>query len=82
MDYLVNGVGIVGVTFVVVAYFLITNQKLTGQDWRFHALNFIGATLIMISLMVNWNTPSVIIETIWMAISGWGLWRCLQARKG
>ncbi len=81
MEHFIDVIGIIGVGFVVVAYFLITNQKLTGQDWRFHALNLCGASLIMVSLTVNWNTPSVIIEAIWMAISGWGLWRCLRGRK-
>lgn len=80
MEYFIDAVGIAGVGLVVIAYYCITHQKLTGQDWRFHALNFVGAWLIMASLMFSWNTASVVIEAVWIGISGWGLWRCLRAR--
>jgi len=81
MSYLIDGVGIAGVLLVVAAYFLITNRKLHGDDIRYHLLNFCGAGLIFISLLFNWNTPSAIIEGIWLCISAWGIWRCWRLRK-
>lgn len=81
MNYLTDAVGIVGVAFVVAAYFLITNRKLHGDDVRYHILNFVGASLIMVSLMFHWNTASVVIEAVWMLISGWGIWRCWRVMR-
>ena len=83
MSIAIDMVGIAGVALVVAAYFLITKRKLHGDDVRFHLLNFVGASLIMVSLMFHWNTASVVIEAIWMLISGWGIWRCWRiARRG
>lgn len=78
MNYFIDAVGIIGVALVVLAYFMITNRKLHGDDIRFHLLNFCGASLILVSIYFNWNTPSAIIEAIWISISGWGVWRCLR----
>lgn len=81
IDYVIDAVGIIGVLMVVLAYFLITSRHLHGDDMRYHLLNFIGAWLIMFSLFFNWNTPSVVIETIWIGISGYGIWRCWRIAK-
>ena len=81
IDLIANTVGIIGVALIVVAYFLITKRKLTGDDLTYHLLNFSGAWLIMFSLFFNWNTPSVIIEAVWITISGYGIWRCWRLHK-
>ena len=80
--YLIDAVGIFGVGLVVLAYFLITRRKLHGDDLRYHLLNFIGAWLIMFSLFFNWNTPSVLIEVVWISISSYGIWRCWKIKRG
>ena len=38
-----------------------------------------GATLVLTSLLVAWNLPSVILECFWGAISVYGLMRSLRA---
>lgn len=81
MNYLINGIGIAGVACIVCAYYLIANGKLNAENIRYHLLNFCGASLIMLSLMFHWNTPSVVIESVWMCISGWGIFRCLKAKR-
>lgn len=76
-----NIVGLAGVALVVLAYFLISTEKLTGRDARYHGLNCAGASLIFLSLLVNWNLPSVIIEGIWIAISLYGLAMALRRKR-
>lgn len=78
---LIDVVGILGVLLIVTAYFLITSRRLTGDDLTYHLLNFLGAWLIMISLWFNWNTPSVLIEAVWIAISSYGIWKWHKQRK-
>lgn len=74
-------VGFVGVGCIVLAYLMLTTQRMTGEDIRYHLLNFIGAALLLYSLYFRWNLPTVIIECIWMSISSYGIWRCLRKRR-
>jgi hypothetical protein len=74
-------VGLVGVGFVVGAYYLITSQKLTSHDLRYHLMNLCGAVLILMSLLNTWNTASVVIELIWISISLYGIRRYFSQRS-
>ncbi len=67
--------GFCGAALIIAAYF--ANQKgwLASTDWRFPAINLVGAILIFGSLFVQWNLPSAVIEAFWIAISLYGLLR-------
>ncbi|HEX5326585.1 MAG TPA: hypothetical protein VFW75_07945 [Acetobacteraceae bacterium] len=71
--------GFVGAGLVILAYF--TNQQgwLRSDDWRFPALNLVGAGLILASLYAQWNFPSAVIEAFWIVISAYGLLRSRRA---
>ena len=66
-------VGLVGVGFILVAYFANQQRWLRSEDWRFPEANLVGSLLIMVSLYAEWNLPSVVIEVFWIAISVYGL---------
>jgi hypothetical protein len=71
--------GLAGSAVLIVAYFANQAGRLAYDDWRFPAANLVGSCLIMASLLVEWNLPSVVIEAFWIAISVYGLSR--QARR-
>ncbi len=48
------------------------------MGWRFPAVNLMGATLVLISLIYAWNLPSVVLECFWGAISLYGLVRAIR----
>jgi hypothetical protein len=68
-----QAIGLVGVACILVAYFANQQRWLRSEDWRFPAANLVGSLLILASLFVEWNTPSVVIEVFWIAISLYGL---------
>ena len=70
---LYRAIGLVGAAVFVVAYFANQARWLDSEDWRFPAANLAGALLILVSLMGEWNLPSVVIEAFWAAISVYGL---------
>jgi len=72
--------GIVGAGCFVGGYFAALLGWLEAADWRFPAVNLLGAILVLVSLTDAWNLPSVVLECIWGAISAYGLVRCLSAR--
>ncbi len=68
-------IGLTGVTIILLAYFLLQAQKIEAVNWRYSMLNLIGAALITISLIVDFNLSALVIELAWMAISIYGLVR-------
>ena len=68
-----KAIGLVGVAIIVVAYFTNQQRWLSSEDWRYPVANLAGSLLILASLFVEWNTPSVVIEFFWIAISLYGL---------
>ena len=71
--------GFLGAAIIIVAFFANQQGWLASADWRFPAANLAGSVLMMGSLVVQWNAPSVAIEGFWMAISAYGLVRSLRA---
>ncbi len=68
-------VGLLGVAFVLAAYYALQTERVRAEDWRFSATNAAGAVLIMVSLYFTFNLASFVIEVCWLAISLYGLWK-------
>ena len=76
-----DAVGNVGVLLVLGAYLGLQLGRLDIQGPAFSACNAVGAVLLLVSLTVNFNLSSVIIEIFWLAISLLGLWRYWRQRR-
>lgn len=77
---LYDTLGIIGVVIILIAYLALQIEKLSAQDWRYSAMNGVGALLILVSLCFSFNLASFIIEIAWLAISLFGLFRAFQKR--
>jgi hypothetical protein len=71
--FVYNGVGIIGVVLILVAFFLLQIGKLSSRDFLYSLLNLLGALGILISLIYEWNLSAFIIEIAWILISIYGL---------
>ncbi|OGT54064.1 MAG: hypothetical protein A3F43_05535 [Gammaproteobacteria bacterium RIFCSPHIGHO2_12_FULL_42_10] len=74
-------VGMLGVILTLVAYLLISTNKVTANNLTYVWLNIVGAVLLLFSLFFHWNFPSVIIEVAWISISFIGLHRTVKIKK-
>jgi hypothetical protein len=74
-------IGLVGVALILAAYFALQTARLSAEDWRFSAINGVGAVLIMVSLYFTFNLASFVIEVFWLAISAYGLWKAWKRRR-
>ena len=72
-DIIFNVIGTSGVFFILLAYFMIQSDRLHKHGFAYSFMNLIGSILIFISLLHEWNLPSVIIEVFWFIISIYGL---------
>lgn len=69
----VDAIGLSGTFLVVLAFFLIQLDKIDPKAMHYNVLNLVGAILLLISLCVNFNLASFIIELFWIAASLIGL---------
>jgi len=73
--------GNIGVVFVMITYLFLQLGKLKSASYRFSLLNAIGALLIMISLLDQFNLSAFIVEVFWLIISVVGLVRLSLLKK-
>jgi hypothetical protein len=73
-------VGICGVSFILIAYFMLSMGKWTANQLIYQLFNFSGAWLILFSLYFHWNLSSVLIEIAWIMISLVGLYKKFEKR--
>ena len=66
-------VGVSGTMLIAIAYFLQQLGKLSGDSLPYLVMNLLGAVLLMISLCVNFNLASFLMEIFWIISSLIGL---------
>ena len=73
--------GNVGVVLVLGVYLLIQIDRLDARAKAYSILNALGAGLITVSLLYDFNLSAFIIEVCWLFISLYGLVRRWQAQE-
>jgi hypothetical protein len=71
-------VGNLGVGAVLLTYALVQAGRMEMRALAYSGLNALGAILITISLMYDFNLSSFLIEMVWFVISCYGVWRALR----
>ena len=77
---LANIVGFVGMGLIIAAYAYVTASK-APNPFLLHGANLAGATLLVLSLLVNTNLPALVLEATWAAIALFGLSKAAMARR-
>jgi hypothetical protein len=75
-----NIAGFAGMACIIFAYWYATGR--TDPDpFVQHGVNLAGAALLTLSLLVNMNPASFVLEFFWAAIAIWGLAKAVRARR-
>lgn len=74
-------IGTVGVSLILLCYFLIQTGKMSAEELPYSITNMTGALLILYSLYFEFNFASVLIESFWVLISLIGIVRFLNHKK-
>ena len=73
--------GMIGVVLILVSYLLLQLEKLPATSFLYSATNGVGALLILVSLMYDFNLPAFIIEAFWLLISIYGVVRFFSSDR-
>ena len=74
-------IGNIGVVLVLGTYLMLQLGRMNAQTVAYSSLNGLGAILILVSLLVDFNMSSFIIEIAWLLISVMGLFMHRRARN-
>jgi hypothetical protein len=81
MNYgLLDFVGNVGVVVLMITYLLLQLNRLRSDDLSYSLLNAIGASLIVVSLLINFNLSAFLMEVFWVLISFVGIYRYFRLK--
>ncbi|MDF8334813.1 CBU_0592 family membrane protein [Novosphingobium cyanobacteriorum] len=75
-----NTCGFLGMACIIFAYGYATRSA-TPNPFAQHGVNLAGAALLTVSLMVNMNPASLVLEFFWAAIAIWGLVKAFRQRS-
>tara|TARA_Y100001001_G_scaffold92162_1_gene90029 strand:+ start:476 stop:763 length:288 start_codon:yes stop_codon:yes gene_type:complete len=69
--------GYIGTFLYVLSYVLLNAKKVEGNSIYYIGMNGAAASLVLISMIEEWNGPSAIIQGTWVVISLVGITRIL-----
>jgi hypothetical protein len=68
-------VGNIGVVILMLTYLALQLDKIKSADLSYSVLNAVGASLIVASLIVDFNLSALLMEVFWVLISFIGIGR-------
>ena len=74
-----NTIGFIGMALIVAAYAYVTASK-AANPYVLHGMNLAGAALLIASLLVNRNLPSLVLELTWAVVATAGLAKAATRR--
>ena len=79
-DSLANLIGFAGTACIIFAYGYATANAQPNPFVQ-HGVNLLGAAFLTVSLLVNLNLASLVLEFFWAAIALWGLAKAWRQRR-
>ncbi len=75
MELFADIIGMSGTALVVGAFYLLQLNKVQATGLQYNLMNLFGAVFLLISLCINFNLASFVIEIFWIAASLIGLYK-------
>jgi len=82
MSYgLLDLIGNVGVVVLMITYLMLQLNRMRSDGLAYSLLNAIGASLVILSLLVNFNLSALLMEVFWVLISLVGIYRYFRLKS-
>ena len=73
-------IGNIGVVVLMITYLMLQLNKLSSSGLAYSVLNAVGAGLIVISLLYDFNLSALLMEVFWVLISFVGIYRYFRLK--
>ena len=75
-----DGIGFIGVTILLLAYFLNMTDKIGKDSQVYLQMNFFGAGLACLASVLMNYWPFIILEGCWTMVSAFGILKSLKQK--
>ena len=73
MTFLIEGIGWIGALLVLVAYGLVSTERVSSRSFSYQAMNIGGAVGLVVNSAWNGAIPSAVVNLIWIGIGVYAL---------
>ena len=81
LTIVVEVAGWTGAVLILLAYLLVSTDRLTGRSPAFQWMNLFGAAGFIVNGAWHGALPSASLNVVWMAIAAFSLWRISRRRR-
>ncbi len=71
----IDWIGFIGVTILLLAFFLSLTNKIETESFLYLFMNFIGAAIACLASILLKYAPFIILEASWTLVSAFGLYK-------
>jgi hypothetical protein len=79
IDLTIDIIGWIGVAALLLAFFLVSTSRLTGDSPTYQLLNILGGAMLIVNSAYNGAFPSVGVNIAWIIIALYSLGRRIPA---
>ena len=72
--------GNIGVVVLMITYLMLQLNKIPSDGLAYSVLNAVGASLIVMSLLYDFNLSALLMEVFWVLISCLGIYRYFRLK--
>lgn len=72
-EYIIDAIGWVGSFEVLLAYALVSWEKISSKDWRYQFLNASGSLFLIINTLYYHAYPSTFLNAAWLIVAIFGM---------
>lgn len=76
-----DALGLFGVGLILAAYFALQAGRAQAHGLDYQLANLVGASLVLVSLIHEFNLSAFVIETAWVLISLYGIVKARRERR-
>ncbi len=73
-------IGNIGVLILIITFLMLQLNKIPSDGLAYSVLNAVGASLIVVSLLFDFNLSALLMEVFWVLISFVGIYRYFRLK--
>ena len=81
IDLISTIVGWAGMAFILIAYFLLTSERIIVKSWIYHSINLLGGAGLIFYTYVNRTLPIMVLNILWVFVAIFALIKIINRKS-
>ena len=80
-NLLIDIIGWIGSIMLVIAYWLVSKNRISAQSFIYQFLNVLGSVFLIVNTWFYGAFPSTAVNAIWVFVGGFYLFKSIQTKQ-